>query len=442
CEDTDVYCVSTSDSETAALKVLRSNARPEIAQMFNHELEALKRLDGSVSPKLLRSGMVGQHRYLLMEWCSGEECSTAAAKLRWSASANVRENLIRFCGAILDAYARLHAQDVIHSDIHPRNVLIAGEYAVKIIDFGLARVTDAENEFEPVLWGGMGFFFEPEYAKAVMAGVAPARSSLLGEQYSLAALLYLLITGGHYLDFSLEKNEMLRQIAENTPLHFTQRGIQEWPELERVLVKALSKHPAERFPSVAEFAEKLRSLERSEPESVALGAASTVQSAFPDAEDMLQRVLARVDRGGSLFESGLKTGPRVSVTFGSAGVAYGLYRIACTRGDARLLALSDLWAARALRDSSLRDAFYCPDIEITPEVVGYVSPSHTASGVYVVQGLIAQAMGDALSQELAIKRFLTTVAAASCENLDLALGRSGMLIGASLLLDAIPENTL
>ena len=442
CEDTEVYCVRTSDSETAALKVLRPNAQPEIAQMFNHEAEALERLDGSVSPKLLRSGMVSQHRYLLIEWCSGEECSIVAAKLRWSTSANVRQRLVRFCGAILDAYARLHAQGVIHSDIHPRNVLVGGEYAVKIIDFGLARVTGAENEFERVLRGGVGFFFEPEYAKAVMVGAPPPHSSLLGEQYSVAALLYFLITGWHYLDFSLEKNEMLRQIAENPPLHFTRRGIQEWPELEQVLVKALSKHPSERFPSVAEFAEKLKSLGKSEPESVALCASSTVQSAYPDAEDMLQRVLARVDRGGSLFESGLKAGPAVSVTYGSAGIAYGLYRIACARGDARLLAHSDLWAARASRDSSLRDAFYCPEMEITPEVVGYVSPYHTASGVYVVQGLIAQAMGDAFSQEMAVKRFLTTVAAASCDNLDLALGRSGMLIGASLLLDAILENTL
>jgi eukaryotic-like serine/threonine-protein kinase len=441
CEDTEVYCVRTSDNGTAALKIQRPNVRPEIAQMFDREAETLKRLDGTVNAKLLRSGMVGQHPYLLVEWCSGEECSIVAAKLRWSGSANVRQHLIRLCTAILDAYARLHAQGVIHSDIHPRNVFVGGEYVVKIIDFGLARVTNGENEFERVLRGGIGLFFEPEYAKAVMAGAPPPPSSLLGEQYSLAALLYFLITGWHYLDFSLEKNEMLRQIAESTPLHFTRRGIQEWPELEQLLLQALSKHPLERFPSVAEFAEKLRSLARSEPESVALCTASTVRSAYPAAEDMLQRMLARVDRGGSLFESGLNAGPRVSVTFGSAGIAYGLYRIACAREDARLLALSDLWAARASRDSSLKDAFYCPEIEITPDVVGNISPYHTASGVHVVQGLIAQAMGDALSQEMAIKRFLTTVTAASCESLDLTLGQSSVLIGASLLLDAIPDNT-
>jgi serine/threonine-protein kinase len=442
CEDTDLYCATSSDGETAALKVLRPNVRPEIEQLFNREAEALKRLDGSVSPRLLRSGVEGNHRYLLIEWCTGEDCSTATAKLKWWGDANVRERLIRFCAAILDAYAQLHAQGIIHSDIHPRNVLVGDEYSVKIIDFGLARITGAVNGFEPVLRGGIAFFFEPEYAKAVMAGAPPPPSTPLGEQYSLAALVYFLVAGEHYLDFSIDKNEMLRQIAEDTPLPFTRRGVQEWPELEQVLAKALSKRPSERFPSVAEFADELRSLTKSEPEAVGPYTAGTAQSRLPAAEDMLQKMLVRVGQAGPLFESGLKVAPKVSVTFGSAGVAYGLYRIACTLGDARILALSDLWAARASRDSSLKDAFCCPDIKITSEVVGDISPYHTVSGVYIVQGLIAHAMGDELSQAMAVKRFLASIAEISCENLDLTLGRSGMLIGASLLLDAVLDHTL
>jgi len=441
CEDTDLYSVSSSDCETAALKVLRPNPRPETEQMFNREAEALKRLDASISPRLLRSGVIDNHRYLLIEWCSGEECSTAVAKLKWSGGANVRACLIQFCAAILDAYARLHAQGIIHSDIHPQNVLVGDEYSVKIIDFGLAQITGAENGFERVLRGGIAFFFEPEYAKAVMSGAPPPPSTLLGEQYSLAALVYFLVTGEHYLDFSIDKNQMLRQIAEDTPLPFTGRGVQEWPELEQVLAKALSKHPSERFTSVAEFADELRSFGGPGPERIGPYLAGATRSSYPAAEDMLQRLLARVGQGGSLLESGLKAAPKVSVVFGSAGVAYGLYRIARARGDGRLLALSDLWAARASRDSSLKDAFYCPEIDVNPEVVGNVSPYHTVSGVYVVQGLIAHDLGDELPQAMAVKRFLASIAEISCENLDLTLGRSGMLIGASLLLDAVLDHT-
>jgi hypothetical protein len=206
----------------------------------------------------------------------------------------------------------------------------------------------------------------------------------------LAALIYFLVTGQHYLDFSLEKNEMFRQIAEDAPLAFTRRGVEAWPELEEVLVRALSKDPSERFPSVSEFAEKLKIVAVLETDRFPVPYGSTGPAAYSDAEEMLRRMLARLDAEGSLFASGLKAAPRVSVTYGSAGVAYGLYRIACAREDARLLSLADLWATNAARDMDLGDAFYNKDIEITPEVVGRVSPYHTPSGVHLVQGLIGR----------------------------------------------------
>jgi len=441
-EDTELYQVKTSSGQSGALKILRPNAGAEVARMFDREAAILDRLDGSVSPKRLQSATEGGRRYLLIEWCAGIECSSAAAELRQSGSAEGRRRLLSLCGAILDAYAQLHARSVIHSDIHPRNVLVDGSDGVKIIDFGLARIAGVEGEFRRTHRGGVGFFFEPEYAKAAGGGKVPPYSSALGEQYALAALIYFLVTGNHYLDFSFEKHEMLRQIAEDGPLEFTRRGVEAWPELEQVLAKALSKHPAERFPSVAEFAEKLKAVAVPETASVPAPDLTTAPSAYPDAEEMLRGMLVRLDAKGSLFASGLNAAPRVSVTYGSAGVAYGLYRIACAREDARLLALADLWATQAARDMDLGDAFYSKDIDITPEAIGRVSPYHTASGVYLVQGLIGQAMGDVASQQIAVEKFVAAATVAPCESLDLTLGRSGTLLGAALLLDAVSGSTL
>jgi serine/threonine protein kinase len=440
-EDTELYQVKTSDGQRGALKILRSNAGAGAARMFDREAAILERLDGDVSPKLLRSGSEGERRYLLIEWCTGLECSSAAAELRRSDSAETRGRLVQLCGAILDAYARLHSRNVIHSDIHPRNVLVNGTGEVKIIDFGLARVAGSENEFRRAHRGGVGFFFEPEYAKAARDGKVPPYSSPLGEQYSLATLIYFLVTSNHYLDFSLEKHEMLRQIAEDAPLEFTRRGVEAWPELEQVLARALKKHPADRFASVAEFAEKLKAVAVLETANVPAPDSSTVPATYPDAQKLLRGMLARLEAGGPLFASGLNTAPRVSVTYGAAGVAYGLYRIACAREDAQLLALADLWATRAARDMELEDAFYNKEIEITPEVIGRVSPYHTASGVHVVQGLIGQAMGDVVSQQIAVEKFVAAASAAPCKNLDVTLGRSGTLLGAALLLEAVSGNT-
>ena len=435
-EDTELFQVKTSEGPIAALKILRPNAGAGVARMFNREAAILATLAGSVGPALLRDDTDGGRRYLLIEWCSGVECATAAAELRRSGGAEARRGLMTLCVAILDAYAQLHTKNVIHSDIHPRNVLVDGTDRVKIIDFGLARVAGMDHEFRRAHRGGVAFFYEPEYATAAMARREPPYSSALGEQYALAALIYFLVTGSYYLDFSLEKHEMLRQIAEDAPLEFARRGAEAWPDVEQVLARALSKRPSDRFPSVADFAERLKAVTVSETAGLPAPDSDSA-AAYPEALEMLGDMLLRLDSGGSLFARGVAASPKVSVTYGSAGIAYGLYRIACARDDPRLLALADLWATRAARDIELSDAFYSGDISITPEIVGRVSPYHTASGVHVVQGLIGHAMGDVVAQQIAVEKFVAAAAAAPCESFDVTLGRSGTLLGTTLLLDAV-----
>jgi len=241
-EDTELYQVKTTDGQTGALKMLRPEARAELARMFDREAAILERLDGNVSPKLLQSGTEEGRPYLLCEWCSGAQCSSTAAELRRPGVVEGTRRLLGLCGAILDAYAQLHERSVIHSDIHPGNLLV-DDGRVKIIDFGLARVAGVENEFRRARRGGIGYFFEPEYAKAAVAGKAPPHSSALGEQYALGALIYFLMIGKHYLDFSAEKKEMFRQIVDEPPLAFAKHGVEAWPELEKVLATALSKNP-------------------------------------------------------------------------------------------------------------------------------------------------------------------------------------------------------
>jgi eukaryotic-like serine/threonine-protein kinase len=435
-EDTELYQARTPDGQLAALKILRPNAGPEVARMFDREAAILERLNGSVSPKLLGCGTDDGRRYLLIQWCSGADCSSAASDLRSSGTPDAKRRLVRLCANILNAYARLHEQNVLHSDIHPRNVLVDDAGDVKLIDFGVARIFGMENQFRRAHRAGVGFFFEPEYASAVRGGKGHPYSSAAGEQYALAALIYTLCTGAHYLDFSLEKDEMLRQITEDAPVEFTQRGLAAWPELEQVLHQALSKDPSSRFASVAEIRDRLNEIADALPDEHTAAAPATTPSAFPDAEMILQRALARFDVGGNLFAQGLSAAPKVSVNYGSAGVAYALYLIACARDDSRLMALADLWSMRSARDMNLEDAFYCPEIDITANVVGHISPYHTASGIYVVQALIGHAMGDIASQQLAVDSFLAAVQAGACDNHDVTLGRSGPLLSAAWLLDS------
>jgi eukaryotic-like serine/threonine-protein kinase len=435
-EDTCLYRVKDAHGNDAALKLKRSDAGPEIDRMFDREAFILKHLDASVAPSLLESGKENEHRYLLLSWCPGSDCASVAARFR---SSGDRAALLRLSLAILDAYAQLHSQSVIHSDVHPRNILVDEDSSVRLVDFGLARIGGVESEFRRSPRGGVGYFFEPEYAGSARGGHRPPYSSILGEQFALAALLYLLITGKHYVDFSLEKHEMLRQIVEDEPLPFSAHGLDPWPAVEEVLVKALDKKPTARFTSVAAFATALRSVDQ--PPS-ALHSAGPGPASYATATGILTRVLKRLDADAPLLQSGLATAPRTSVTYGSAGVACALHHIACARQDAKILSLADVWGERAAREIPLEDAWYCPEIEITSAVVGRVSPYHTESGVHFIKSLIAHSMGDVITQQNAVDSFVAAASCTSCDSLDITLGRSGILLAASHLLAAADRSVI
>ena len=435
-EDSEIYRVRRPVGAIAALKMLRPGSSPESCRMFDREAAILRHLAGTVSPALLDAGVWKTRPYLLLEWCDGVDASTAASQLHQARSAEAQQKLLNLCCRILRTYSDLHEQGVLHSDIHPRNILVDESNRVKVVDFGLARHEDVNRQFGEPSRGGIGFFFEPEYAAAVLKGLHPPFATELGEQYALAALLFSLITGTHYVDFSLTKNEMLRQILEAQPLPFAQRGVACWPQIEGILNKALSKDSVVRFASVREFADALSEVEM--PDGGWLLGTPAADPAVLDR--VLDRSLARVGFSGNLVHSGLGTAPTASLTYGAAGIAYALYRIACSRQNGALLSLADVWCRRAASDPDNGDSYYNSDIEITPEIIGQISPYHTLSGIHAVQALVSHAMCDATAQAAALQGFMVT-SQRPCDNLDLVLGRSGTLLVSSLLLDTLGDGT-
>ncbi|HEY4574245.1 MAG TPA: lanthionine synthetase LanC family protein, partial [Thermoanaerobaculia bacterium] len=369
-----------------------------------------------------------------VEWLPGVDAASAASELRRRGD---RAGLLALCRAVLAAYARLHERGVIHADVHPRNVLVGRAGEIHLIDFGLSLAEELPGDPGR---GGVAFYFEPEYAAAVRAGETPPAASPAGEQYALAALLYQWIAGAPTHDFKLAKDEMLRQTAEEPPLPLALREAEPWPEVEAILARALAKEPGERFASVADFAAALGAIEPPQYSlrSALRSALRSGPSGSQAAEGLLARVLARLGVEGPLFRDGLPEPPRASVTYGAAGIACALHRIALAREDAALLSLADLWAAKAARETG-DEAFYRPDSTLTPEQIGRVSPYHTASGVHAVRAQIAHALWDPGSRREAVSAFLAAAASAPCPNPDLTLGRSGLLLAASLLLEAPGE---
>jgi serine/threonine-protein kinase len=434
-EDSEVYQVKDDAGRHAALKIARPGDFEATRAKLDREAMILRHLAGAGSPRLLESGMFEERPYLALEWCSGVSPLIAAGEILDRNDFEQRQELLALCCAVLAAYARLHGRGVIHADVHPKNLLLARHGVVTILDFGLARF---ENSDDDVPRGGIAFFYEPEYASARLANKKLVSATALGEQYAVAALLYLLLTGDHYLEFSLGESEMLQQIIGDTPLPFTSRGIESWPEVEAILAKALSEDPADRYPSMEAFAQTMGGVLHDQPPlSKPL---SEVTETVDSVEVLRKEVVEGLRTRSPLYSTGLGTAPTASVFYGAAGIAYALYRMACSETDSALLFLADSWITRAVSAAADDAAFYNTDIEITADTVGRVSPYHCASGVHCVQALIFHAMGDLDAQRNALAAFVVT-SRRSCDKLDLTMGRAGTLLACALLLESLSDDS-
>ncbi len=445
-EDTEVYRGRAGNGESVALKLSRSGCDDVALRRFQQEISILQRLDGKVNPALLDAGMLEDRSFLVTTWCSGVDISVAMETLQQQSKNDNRNHLLRLCTGILDAYSHLHAQGILHGDIHPGNIVVSSDGSIKIIDYGFARSAhdtfvddgrqqDGRHELQRT---DISYLSEPEYAQSILAGLKPPAPNMQGEQFSLAALLYFLLTGAQYLKFSLEREEVLQHIVAGHPLPFSAWGIQPWFEVETLLATALSKNPAHRFSSVAEFSRKLNevlALDEQPPTAHAQG--STVANTELT-EELLERTLQHLGPEGSRFTTGFTHAPACSLSNGAAGIAYTLYRIACIQDRAALLSLADIWSMKALHTLNSAVAFY-NDTNATPAIIGRVSPYHTASGVYCVQAFISHALGDLASLQEAIGFFIAS-SQLPCANIDLTLGRAGTLLASSFLLDKVLQH--
>jgi hypothetical protein len=415
-EDSEIYQM-TDGTEWAALKIARMPV-PFESSVFGNEADVLRHLDGGIAPRLLASGTHEERPYLIIEWIAGVEASVAASQRRHD-----RVAVIDMCASIAGAYTTLHERGVLHSDVHPRNVLVDDDGRVTLLDFGLARIISRPPRTGR---GGMYYFFEPEFLAAQREGkMAP--SSPAGEQYALAALLYLLVSGNHYLEFRYDREEMARQAEADPPLPFSKRGIPPWPDVEQILMRALEKDPVRRFGSIAEMAALLA---KARDEAVRDALATPLDDA---ANAFAEATVQSLSRGGTAFAARYPTAPTASVNYGCAGAALGVLHIGRTRSDPALLALADVWKSRALVLIGSDDAYYNPAIELTREIVGDITPYHTEAGIHAVAAMVAEAMGDVGTQRRCVEGFLWA-SRRPCAQLDLTLGRSGSLLAASMLL--------
>jgi serine/threonine-protein kinase len=421
--DSDVY-LTVRDGQRFAIKIARSSKNAPLRHMLEHEHRIFGLLQGDPTPRPVALSEHEARPFIVTEWCESVSALVAAHELRRRAP---RRQLLELCCAVLDAYATLHAKRVVHGDVHPRNVLVRSDGSVTLVDFGLAR---AEALPEDIDRAGVAYFFEPAYAKAILARKKRPAATPEGEQYGLAALLYLLLTGSHYLDFSVQKTAMFRQITEETPLPFQMRQVEPWPEVEAVLAKGLRKTPELRYASVAEFAAALRNASCGD---------AIPRGGMLARRRMLRSVIEALGAESPLLRGEGLVAPKCSVTYGAAGIAYVWYRLALLEDDPTHLTNADLWSHLAMSIPWDDAAFFNPAIEIRVEEIGTKSLYHTEPGIHCVAALTSHALGDFDRTNSALKRYIESTGRGN-DRIDLTLGRSGLLLGSALLLEALSSS--
>ncbi len=244
-----------SPHRRVALKVVRAGhfVDDQYLRMFRRETETLARLTHPNIAALYEAGRTddGQH-FFTMELVLGETLSAWAKKHLGGdapSPAETRERLRLFV-TICQAVAYAHQRGVIHRDLKPSNIVVT-DAGPKILDFGLARITDADVAAATVMTEvgaiqGTLPYMSPEQTRGDSRDI-----DLRTDVYSLGVVLYELVSGTlPYPTRGMSVVQAIRNICEEPP-----KPLDVDADLQTILVKALEKEPDGRYQSAAALAE-------------------------------------------------------------------------------------------------------------------------------------------------------------------------------------------
>ncbi len=219
-----------------ALKILPPlhAKQPGFSERFRREAKAIANLHHPNILPVYDSGRDGDYSYLVMRYIDGAR--TLADVMRGRLTLEQVSNLI---GQIASALSYAHRQGVIHRDVKPGNVLMDGDW-VLLTDFGLAKMTEASVKLTGT-GVGMG---TPAYMSPEQGQGKPIDHRT--DIYALGVILYEMLTGQIPHNAETPVAIIFKRISEPLPLPHTLNPAVTEP-VERVILKALTPNPADRF---------------------------------------------------------------------------------------------------------------------------------------------------------------------------------------------------
>ena len=230
-----------------AVKVFDLQVQNESAtQRFFKEAQILSTFDCENVVKLLSCGTLLDGRpYMVLEYLEGQTLSEAMAQQKAFKEADVIQILLLLC----DGLRYVHSRGIIHRDLKPSNIMLssrAGATSVKIIDFGISKLLQAEEQgltrTGTIL--GTANYMSPEQCKAT--DLVPA-----SDIYSLGCIAYQMLSSVPPFEDATDLLIMSNHINKPINMVPAKTGISR--QFEAAILRCLQKQPADRFATVAEL---------------------------------------------------------------------------------------------------------------------------------------------------------------------------------------------
>jgi hypothetical protein len=243
-------------NRVVALKMILAggHAGAELRRRFLAEAQAVAKLK---HPHIVQVFDLGEHQghpYFALEFVAGGSLDKQLA-----GTPLPPQDAAMLVATLADAMAHAHAAGIVHRDLKPANVLVEAGWAVKVMDFGLAKTLDTDSgQTKSGSIMGTPSYMAPEQAQGRKDVGPPA------DVYALGAILYECLTGRPPFKAATPLDTVL-QVLDQEPVPPTQLQPQTPRDLETIALKCLAKEPGRRYGSAQALADDLRRYLAGEP---------------------------------------------------------------------------------------------------------------------------------------------------------------------------------
>lgn len=235
---------------TVAIKILKDeiSADEQAVQRFKHEYQAVAMLAHQNIVEIHDASVRHNIKYIVMEYVEG---ITLKNYMQHREVLNLRE-IISYTTQILRALDHAHKKGIVHRDIKPQNIMLLKNGVIKVMDFGIAKIPNAETVTMTDKAIGTVYYISPEQ---VSGSPTDARSDL----YALGVMMYEMATGS--LPFSAETPVSTALMHVNETATSAREVNPAIPAgLEQIISRAMEKDPDARYQSAEEMLNHLLKL--------------------------------------------------------------------------------------------------------------------------------------------------------------------------------------